>query len=106
MHALFRQAPEPPRLLAFEHAARPRQVVGRIPMIEFLAQMRGNDGADEEEGGGHGFYASAFVPSFASSSGNSTMPSWSLPEECTTIQVHGLPLSLQGACGTSAGTKH
>ena len=43
--------------------------------------------------------------SAASSSGSSTMPSWSLPEACTTSHVQGAPLSLLGACGTSAGTK-
>lgn len=28
-------------------------MVGRIPMVEFLAPVLGDDGADEEERGGH-----------------------------------------------------
>ena len=53
MHALFRFAPEPPSLVAFEDLDRPRQVAGGIPMVEFLAQVRCNDSADEKEGSGH-----------------------------------------------------
>ncbi len=50
MHARLQLAPEAPGLLAFENLDRPRQVVGRIPMVEFIAQGRGDDGMDEEEG--------------------------------------------------------
>ena len=57
MHALLHLAPQPPGLLAFEDTDRPRQMVGRIPMVEFLAQVRRDDGADEEEGCGHEFTA-------------------------------------------------
>ena len=32
---------------------RPRQVVDRSPMVEFIAQIFADDGADEEEGGRH-----------------------------------------------------
>jgi hypothetical protein len=46
------------------------------------------------------------VRQFCIKSGNRTMPSWSLPDECTTRIVHGLPLSLRGACGISAAMKH
>lgn len=53
MHAPIGLAPEPPGLVAFENLDRPRQVVGRIPMVEFIAQVFCDDGADEEEGGGH-----------------------------------------------------
>jgi hypothetical protein len=38
-------------------------------------------------------------------SSSKTMPSWSLPEACTTIHVHGAPLLLHAAWGTSAGMK-
>ena len=37
---------------AFDDAAGPRQVAGRMPSVEFLAQVWRDDGADEEEGGG------------------------------------------------------
>jgi hypothetical protein len=53
MHARLGLAPEAPGLVAFENPDRPRQVVGRIPMVEFIAQGLGDDGADEEKGGGH-----------------------------------------------------
>jgi hypothetical protein len=28
-------------------------MAGRVPMVELLAEVRHDDGADEEEGGGH-----------------------------------------------------
>ena len=40
-------------LLRLEIFERARQVVGRSPMVEFIAQRLGDDGADEKEGGGH-----------------------------------------------------
>jgi hypothetical protein len=39
----------------------------RIPVVEFLAQRLGDDGADEEEGGGHGDYLGFFARSSARS---------------------------------------
>lgn len=51
------------------------------------------------------YVAPSFAVSTASSSGSSTMPSWSLPEEWTTSQVQGTPDSLLGAWGTPAGMK-
>src|SRR5262245_15726947 len=50
MHALLHLAPEAPGLFTFKYFDRPRQVVGRIPMIEFIAQRSGNHGANEQEG--------------------------------------------------------
>ena len=38
MHAGIRRAPEPPAFLRFEIGQRHRQVMARIPLIEFLAQ--------------------------------------------------------------------
>jgi hypothetical protein len=52
MHARLRRAPEAPVFLRLEIGERARQVVGLIPMIEFVAQRLGDDGSDEEEGGG------------------------------------------------------
>jgi hypothetical protein len=43
MHARFDLAPEPPDFLAFEGLDRARQVVGRIPVVEFLPQRLGDD---------------------------------------------------------------
>lgn len=40
-------------LLGSEILQRARQVGGRSPMVELGAQRLGDDGAGEEEGGGH-----------------------------------------------------
>jgi hypothetical protein len=49
MHPLLLLAPEAPGLLAFEYLDRPRQVVGRISMVEFIAQRFGNDSANDQK---------------------------------------------------------
>jgi hypothetical protein len=36
------------------HRERARRGVGRRSKVEFIAQRLGDDGAEEEEGGGHG----------------------------------------------------
>jgi hypothetical protein len=41
-------APEAPGLVTYKDFDRPRQVVGRSPMVEFIAQVLGDDGTDEE----------------------------------------------------------
>ena len=53
VHALLRLTPEAPGLLTFEDPDSPRQVVGRIPMIEFRSQRRRDDGANYEKRLGH-----------------------------------------------------
>ena len=53
MHARLARAPQPPEFLGFESGVRRRHVVGRIPMIEFFAQRRGDHGTDDEIGPGH-----------------------------------------------------
>jgi hypothetical protein len=49
MHALLYFTPEALGLLAFENPDRPWQVVGRIPMVEFLAQSGNDNSANEEK---------------------------------------------------------
>ena len=40
-------------LLRLEIGQRARQVAGRSPMVEFIAQRLGDNGANEEEGFGY-----------------------------------------------------
>src|SRR5262249_18433808 len=49
VHALLCIAPEAPRLLAFENPNGPRQMVGRVPLVEFRSQPRSNDCTNHEE---------------------------------------------------------
>jgi len=53
VHALLRLTPEAPGLLAFEDPDGPRQMVGRIPMIEFRSQRCRDDRANDEKRLGH-----------------------------------------------------
>jgi len=56
----------------------PRQVVGRRSMVEFFAQRLGDDGADEEEGGGHGVASALFHPAEAFCSSDTLFSSQSI----------------------------
>jgi hypothetical protein len=54
MYALLHRAPGAPGLLAAEGAHRPGQMIAGVPTVELVALGCGDDGADDEEGGGHG----------------------------------------------------
>ena len=53
VHALLRLTPEAPRPLAFEYPHGPRQMVGRVPMIEFCSQRCSDDRTDHKQRLGH-----------------------------------------------------
>ncbi len=53
MHARLALAPEAPAFLGFEAGEGLREMVGRIPMVEFFARRLVDDGTDDEIGLGH-----------------------------------------------------
>jgi len=53
VHAGFERAPKPPAFFRFEFVERHRQVMLRIPVVEFLPQRRLDDGANDEIGFRH-----------------------------------------------------
>jgi hypothetical protein len=85
VHARLDLAPETPGLVTFENPDRPRQVVVRIPGVEFIVQMRGDDSADKEvSGGGMAVTPSPLAPASPPASRPVPATAQCRPDRCRT----------------------
>src|SRR6516165_5973509 len=73
VHARIRGAPEAPAFLRFELGQCHRQMVRRIPVIEFFAQPFFDHGADDKISFGHGVVLLNFLPRAAISKDTSPL---------------------------------